>query len=37
MSDNVIPITRPQASVVTQPVKQETKFPTETINIPSKG
>ncbi len=36
MSDQIIPITRPS---VTQPVppKAETKFPTEVINLPSKG
>lgn len=38
MTDQVIPITRPQ-SVVSQPVtsKPEQKFPTEVINLPSKG
>lgn len=35
--DNIIPITRP-SSTVTQPVvKQESKYPTEIVDLPSKG
>lgn len=39
MSEHIIPITRPNAPSVTSPIpnKQESKFPTEVINLPSKG
>lgn len=39
--DQIIPITRPSAPIVTSPTsvpqKMESKFPTEVINLPSKG
>lgn len=38
MPDQIIPITRPSiSSPVPVPQKMESKFPTETINLPSKG
>lgn len=37
MSDNILPITRPAGPAATAPVKQEVKFPTEVISLPSKG
>lgn len=38
MPDQIIPITRPSVgSPVSSPTKMETKFPTEVINLPSKG
>lgn len=38
MSDQMIPITRPSVSAPVPPVqKAESKFPTEVINLPSKG
>jgi len=38
MSDEIIPITRPSVAAPVPPVqKAETKFPTEVINLPSKG
>lgn len=38
MSDQMIPITRPSVSAPVSPVqKAESKFPTEVINLPSKG
>lgn len=37
MSDQIIPITRPNISQPSPSIKQECKFPTEIINLPSKG
>jgi hypothetical protein len=38
MADSIIPITRPSVSApAPAPQKAESKFPTETINLPSKG
>lgn len=39
MSDQIIPITRPSVGSTVPPVQKigESKFPTETINLPSKG
>lgn len=38
MTEQIIPITRPTAAApATAPVKSESKFPTEVINLPSKG
>jgi hypothetical protein len=37
MNENIVPITRPQTGVPQPVTKQESKFPTEVINLPSKG